>query len=38
VIEVLSVGKASPLQPPWSVEDFRVIPYDGWNGHVTGAV
>jgi hypothetical protein len=24
--------------PPWTVEDFRVIPYDGWNGHVTGAV
>ena len=23
--------------PPWTVEDFRVIPYDGWNGHVTGA-
>ena len=21
--------------PPWTVEDFRVIPYDGWNGHVT---
>ena len=24
--------------PPWTVEDFRVIPYDGRNGHVTGAV
>jgi hypothetical protein len=24
--------------PPWIVEGYRVIPYDGWNGHVTGAV
>ena len=30
--------KPRRFPPPSSVEDFRVIPYDGWNGHVTGAV
>src|SRR5271155_3918606 len=29
---------ARRLPPPWSVEEIRVITYDGWNGHVTVAV